>query len=217
MFLQFTSSLGWTLSELDIWSFIKFIKFDKYPIKQAGFLCGLGVKNPPAKQEKCKRHWFNPWVRKILWIEYWQPTLVFLPGGFHGQRSKAGYSPRNHRVRRDWMTEHTCKVGSIFGSVDAKYIYQRQIFPKISLQRCHSYELNLGECIKNVLWAEKTPKIKNSQSLIFLADLFQYCAYCISVFSLPQVQIPMLKRPTHPGSVSGIFSQNRSVLSLTGQ
>ena len=28
-----------------------------------------------------------PWSRK------WQPTPVFLPGGSHGQRSLAGYSP----------------------------------------------------------------------------------------------------------------------------
>ena len=129
------------------WAFdhsLNSLNVNKYPIKQAGFLFGLGVKNPPAMQERYSRHGFNPWVRKILWIEYWQPTLVFLPGVFHSQRSKAGYSPRSRRVRRDWVTEHTCKVGSIFGSVDAKYIYQRQIFPKVSLQRCHSYELNLG-------------------------------------------------------------------------
>ena len=27
----------------------------------------------------------------------WQPTPVFLPGEFHGQRSLAGYSPRGHK------------------------------------------------------------------------------------------------------------------------
>ena len=32
---------------------------------------------------------FDPWVRKIPW----QPTPVFLPGEFHGQRSLVGYSP----------------------------------------------------------------------------------------------------------------------------
>ena len=31
-----------------------------------------------------------------------QPTPVFLPGRFHGQRSLAGYSPWGHRVRHDW-------------------------------------------------------------------------------------------------------------------
>ena len=29
----------------------------------------------------------SPWRRE------WQPTLVFLPGEFHGQRSLVGYSP----------------------------------------------------------------------------------------------------------------------------
>ena len=27
----------------------------------------------------------------------WLPTLVFLPGDFHGQRSLAGYSPWDHK------------------------------------------------------------------------------------------------------------------------
>ena len=29
----------------------------------------------------------------ICWSRKWQPTLVFLPGKFHGQRILAGYSP----------------------------------------------------------------------------------------------------------------------------
>ena len=29
---------------------------------------------------------------KISWNRKWQPTQVFLPGKFHGQRSLAGYS-----------------------------------------------------------------------------------------------------------------------------
>ena len=36
---------------------------------------------------------FHPWVGKIPWIRKWQPTVVFLPGESHGQRSLAGYSP----------------------------------------------------------------------------------------------------------------------------
>ena len=32
-------------------------------------------------------------VREIPWRREWQPTPVFLPGGFLGQRSLAGYSP----------------------------------------------------------------------------------------------------------------------------
>ena len=29
----------------------------------------------------------NPWVGKVPWKRKWLPTLVFLPGEFHGQRS----------------------------------------------------------------------------------------------------------------------------------
>ena len=29
----------------------------------------------------------DPWVGKIPWRKRWQPTPVFLPGEFHGQRS----------------------------------------------------------------------------------------------------------------------------------
>ena len=35
----------------------------------------------------------DPWVRKIPWRRKWQPSLVFLPGESHGQRSLAGCSP----------------------------------------------------------------------------------------------------------------------------
>ena len=38
---------------------------------------------------QCRRLRFNPRVRKIPWRREWQPTPVFLPGDFHGQRSLA--------------------------------------------------------------------------------------------------------------------------------
>ena len=36
---------------------------------------------------------FNPWVGKIPWRRKWQPTLVLLPGKFHGQKSLVGSNP----------------------------------------------------------------------------------------------------------------------------
>ena len=42
---------------------------------------------------QCRRPRVSPWVGKTLWRREWQPTPVFLPGGFHGQRSLVGYSP----------------------------------------------------------------------------------------------------------------------------
>ena len=44
-----------------------------------------------------KRHGFNPWVRKIPWRRKWLPTLLFLLGKFHGQKSLEGYSPWDHK------------------------------------------------------------------------------------------------------------------------
>ena len=46
-------------------------------------------------------------VRKIPWRRKWQPTPVFLPGKFHGQRSPVGYSPWGRkRVRHDLATKN---------------------------------------------------------------------------------------------------------------
>ena len=46
---------------------------------------------------RCRRHGFDPWVRKRSWIRKWQPTPVLLHGKFHEQRNLVGYSPRGHK------------------------------------------------------------------------------------------------------------------------
>ena len=51
---------------------------------------GSMVKNPPAVQE-LQETMLDPWVRKVPWKREWQPTPVFFPGEFHGQRSLMGY------------------------------------------------------------------------------------------------------------------------------
>ena len=54
---------------------------------------------------------FNPLVAKIPWRRKWQPTPVFLPGKFHGQRSLVGYSSWGHkRVRHDWACTYVCII-----------------------------------------------------------------------------------------------------------
>ena len=54
-------------------------------------------------------HWMQLWLKhfssicanklqsQVPWRRAWQPTPVFLPGEFHGQRSMAGYSPWGHK------------------------------------------------------------------------------------------------------------------------
>jgi len=61
-----------------------------------GFPGGTRGKELVCQCRRCKRRRFDLWVRKIPWRRAWQPTLVFLPGEFHGQRSLAGYNPWGH-------------------------------------------------------------------------------------------------------------------------
>ena len=65
-----------------------------YLEEERGFPGGTVVKNFPVK---CRRHRFDPWVRKIPWNRKWQPILVSLLEKFHGQRILAGYSPWGHK------------------------------------------------------------------------------------------------------------------------
>ena len=70
-----------------------------------GFPGGASGKELVCQCRRYKRHRFDLWLRKIPWRRAWKPTLVFLPGEFHGQRSLAGYNPWGH-TESD-MTEAT--------------------------------------------------------------------------------------------------------------
>ena len=61
--------------------------------ESAGLPEWLSSKDPACQCRRHRRRGFNPWVGKIPWSRKWQPTPVFLPGEFHEQKSKAGYSP----------------------------------------------------------------------------------------------------------------------------
>ena len=67
-------------------------KIIPFPSAFLGFPGGSVVKNPHANTGGT-RDGCNPWVGKIPWRRKWQPTPVFLPGQFHGQRSQAGHCP----------------------------------------------------------------------------------------------------------------------------
>ena len=62
-----------------------------------------------SKEPGCqfRRHKFHPLVGEIHWRRNWQPTPVFLPGKFHGQRSLGGYRPWSHE-RQTWLRDWTC-------------------------------------------------------------------------------------------------------------
>ena len=62
-----------------------------------GILDFAGGSDSKESACQCRRTRFDPWTRKIPWRKEWLLTPVFLPGGFHGQRSLAGYTERGHR------------------------------------------------------------------------------------------------------------------------
>ena len=79
---------------------------------------GARGKEHTCQCRQCKRHRSNPLSREdtlekgvathssiLAWRRVWQPTPVFLPGEFHGQRSLQGYSPWVHHESD--MTEVT--------------------------------------------------------------------------------------------------------------
>ena len=58
-----------------------------------------------------------PWVGKIAWRRGWNPTPLFFPGAFHGQRSLAGYCPCGHKEldTTEWLTHthsHICYIST---------------------------------------------------------------------------------------------------------
>ena len=70
---------------------------------------GASIKEATCQCRRHKRCRFDPWVGMIFWRGVWQPTLVFLPGESHGQRSLAGYS---HGVSQSHAQLKWVSVGS---------------------------------------------------------------------------------------------------------
>ena len=100
-----------------------------------------------VKESPCewRRHWrprFDSWVRKIPCRRKWQPTAVFLPEKFNGQRSPVGYSPRGcKRVRHNWVTEHTLQ--RLYGHHRLKYLLSGPLHKKCAytLYDLHDYTI----------------------------------------------------------------------------
>ena len=60
-----------------------------------------------------RRCGFDPWVRKIPWSREWQPTPVFLPREFQGQRGLAGYSLWDRKRGSNYTTVMTVLLGNV--------------------------------------------------------------------------------------------------------
>ena len=99
----------------------------------------------------------DAWVGKIPWRRKWQPTLVFLPGKSHGQRSLLGYRPWGRReldkTKRLNHKHNTCEgklkyICIPFSLEIGLLIVWYGFFQVFFLCICiHGYELFVAECI----------------------------------------------------------------------
>ena len=79
-----------------------------------GFPSGANGKEAVCQCRRRKRHNFDPWIGKIPWRRTWQPTLVFLPREFHGQRSLVGYGLQGRKeLDMTEATEHVLTHWSV--------------------------------------------------------------------------------------------------------
>ena len=97
----------------------------------------------------------DPGVRTIPWRKKWQPTPVFLPEKFHGQRSLAGYSPwgqkrvghnlatKQQQPKVDYMVKKFKAYKAVFNENHFRY----QHFP-FKCRTSHSYY----DMVHNILW-----------------------------------------------------------------
>ena len=80
---------------------------------------------------------FDSWVGKIPWRREWQPTPVFLPGEFHGQRSLVGYSSSGHKeldTTEQLTHTHRERPGLLLTTYNAKDSHHSK---ELSGQECH--------------------------------------------------------------------------------
>ena len=71
---------------------------------------GLSGKESACQCRRCWRQQFDPWIGKIPWRRKWQPTPVFLPEKFHGQRNLVGYIPWICKELDTTEHTHTCSI-----------------------------------------------------------------------------------------------------------
>ena len=76
-------------------------------LQQLVFPPGASGKKSICQCRRHKRCRFNPWVGKITWRRAQQPTLLFLPGEFHGQRSLEIYSLSGLNETKRFTYTHT--------------------------------------------------------------------------------------------------------------
>ena len=90
-----------------------FLLFSPFPLKVINFIC-FWLIFLLFLFERYVMHYYVPKLGKVPWRREWQPTPVFLPGEFHGQRSLVSYSMSPWSCKDSDMTEQLTQ--SVFRS-----------------------------------------------------------------------------------------------------
>ena len=108
-------------------------------------LVGQKVNNLPS----CRRPRFNPWVGKMPWRRKWQPTPVYLPREFHGQRSLESCPRGCKESDTTEKLKHTFLAISTLTSMQdlqGNWRIKRKMMPKIqALKVYRTYMLLYGD------------------------------------------------------------------------
>ena len=123
---------------------------------------------------QCNRHWFDLWLGKIFWRK-WQPTLVFILGKSHRQRSLVGYSLWDHT---ELDTTEQLGTSPIW-----------LIHPVLSFCSCLTLVMSVSSTFSTRDWTRRFLRIFSSLKLF-------------NVFSRPLI-IPLVDYP--PGSLGWAF------------
>ena len=75
-----------------IWEFLVLIWYLR------GFPGGTSGKEPACQCRRCKRHKFDPWVRKIPWRRAWQPT----PSCLKNPTDRGAWQAVVYRIAKSW-------------------------------------------------------------------------------------------------------------------
>ena len=113
------------------------------------------VKNLPANAGDCKRRGFDPWVGNISWSRKWQPTLVLLPGKFHGQRWLVGYSPWGRTESN--MTQHTVHICDFYTTLKSLHVATLHMtLPKQDEKILRWEDIKPRLSLMSVIWKRNT-------------------------------------------------------------
>ena len=78
--------------------------------------------------QETQEMWFDPCVGKIPWSKKWQPSPIFLPGKFHGERPCRLQSRGSQRVGHGWVTKHTAQHSCFILEIN---VYHYGVLPQI--------------------------------------------------------------------------------------